>query len=52
MTSVIIVTSNDQIKLVHHEFSLLLIITHPANVVGVDNIDLKTKGHQRKESKD
>ena len=31
-----------------YKIFLLLIITHPTNVVGVDDIDLKTKGRQRR----
>ena len=38
----------DQIGLVQYEFFLLL-INHPTNVVGVDDIDMKTKGRQRKD---
>ena len=49
MTSWISVIVLDQIGLVQYEFFLLLIINHLANVVGVDDIDMKTKGRQRKD---
>ena len=48
----VIVTSNDQIKTCTTWIFLTINPYASRNVVGVDDIDLKTKGRQRKESKD